>query len=124
MATRADADVRRLAGAGPGALYDGRDLKPTMRLDAFIGGAVAEHFAIDPARATATLFPGAARGKSDRGAGAGVGGEMGILSPEIPEIPPEIPEIPEILSGQFRGQFRGQAIPGTVYLIDRRPTRR
>lgn len=46
-------------GLGQSALYDGRDLKPTMALDAFIAGAVAEHFAIDPARSLAALFPGA-----------------------------------------------------------------
>ena len=39
------------------ALFEGRDLKPTMQLDAFIGGAVAAHFGVDPARAMATLFP-------------------------------------------------------------------
>ena len=48
-------------GLGAGALYEGRDLKPTMPLDAFIGGAVAGHFGIEPARAMAALFPASAR---------------------------------------------------------------
>ncbi len=39
------------------ALYEGRDLKPTTDLDALIAGAVAQHFAIEPARTMATLFP-------------------------------------------------------------------
>nr|WP_254604997.1 DUF1501 domain-containing protein [Sphingomonas bacterium] len=42
-------------------LYEGRDLNPTSSLDAFIGGAVAEHFATDPARTMAALFPASAR---------------------------------------------------------------
>lgn len=46
-------------GLRQAALYEGRDLKPTMQLDAFIAGAVAEHFAIDPGRSLAALFPGA-----------------------------------------------------------------
>jgi uncharacterized protein (DUF1501 family) len=45
-------------GLGGSALYEGRDLKPTMQLDALIGGAVASHFAIDPARLMPVLFPG------------------------------------------------------------------
>ncbi len=48
-------------GLGAGALYDGRDLRPTMALDAFIGGAVAAHFGVEPGRAMATLFPASAR---------------------------------------------------------------
>lgn len=47
-------------GLGGGALYEGRDLKPTTSLDGFIGGAVAGHFGLDPARTMQTLFPGAA----------------------------------------------------------------
>ncbi|OYY72964.1 DUF1501 domain-containing protein [Sphingomonas sp. 28-63-12] len=45
-------------GLAPSALYDGRDLKPTMALDALIGGAVAGHFGLDPARLMPALFPG------------------------------------------------------------------
>lgn len=44
-------------GLAPAALFEGRDLKPTMQLDAFIGGAAAGHFGLDPARAMAALFP-------------------------------------------------------------------
>lgn len=46
-------------GLSPSALYQSRDLKPTMQLDAFIAGAVAGHYGTDPARTMATLFPGA-----------------------------------------------------------------
>ncbi|OYY91065.1 MAG: hypothetical protein B7Y45_05095 [Sphingomonas sp. 28-66-16] len=45
-------------GLGAAALYEGRDLKPTLRLDAFIGGAVSGHFGVDPARLMPALFPG------------------------------------------------------------------
>lgn len=48
-------------GLAPANLYEARDLKPTMQLDAFIGGAVASHFAVDPARAMTALFPAGAR---------------------------------------------------------------
>lgn len=44
-------------GLAPGALYEGRDLKPTTDLDALIAGVLAQHFALDPARAAAGLFP-------------------------------------------------------------------
>ncbi len=44
-------------GLSQAALFEGRDLKPTMQLDALIGGAAAAHFGIDPARAMAKLFP-------------------------------------------------------------------
>ncbi len=44
-------------GLGASALYEDRDLKPTMQLDAFIGGAVAGHFGVDPKRTMMTLFP-------------------------------------------------------------------
>ena len=42
-------------------LYQGRDLKPTTRLDALIGGAVAEHFAVASDRTMAALFPPSAK---------------------------------------------------------------
>ena len=48
-------------GLAPAALYEARDLKPTMQLDAFIGGAVSSHFGVEPARAMAALFPASAR---------------------------------------------------------------
>src|SRR3569623_202464 len=44
-------------GLGQAAVFEGRDLKSTTQLDAFIGGAAAAHFGVDPARAMATLFP-------------------------------------------------------------------
>lgn len=44
-------------GLSPAALFEGRDLRPTMQLDSFIGGAVAGHFGVEPARAMAALFP-------------------------------------------------------------------
>jgi uncharacterized protein (DUF1501 family) len=44
-------------GLGPNQLYENRDLRPTMQLDAFIAGSVAQHFGTDPARTLATLFP-------------------------------------------------------------------
>ena len=43
-------------GLSQGALYDGRDLKPTTDLDALIGGALAQHYGLDPARTMTTLF--------------------------------------------------------------------
>ncbi|MCR5871730.1 MULTISPECIES: DUF1501 domain-containing protein [unclassified Sphingomonas] len=45
-------------GLGDSALYEGRDLRPTMGLDAVIGSAAASHFGVDPARAMPALFPG------------------------------------------------------------------
>ena len=39
-------------------LYESRDLRPTMGLDAVIGSAVAGHFGLDPVMALARLFPG------------------------------------------------------------------
>jgi len=47
-------------GLAPAALFEARDLKPTLQLDAFIAGAVAEHFGIEPGRAMAALFPDSA----------------------------------------------------------------
>jgi uncharacterized protein (DUF1501 family) len=44
-------------GLGQAALFEGRDLKPTTQLDAFIGGATSAHFGVDPVRAMAALFP-------------------------------------------------------------------
>lgn len=55
---RVHADWPGLAAAN---LYEARDLKPTTPLDAFIGGAVADHFGADPARTMAALFPASAR---------------------------------------------------------------
>ena len=43
---------------GPSQLYEGRDLKPTMSIDALLAGAIAGHFGLDPAQAAPRLFPG------------------------------------------------------------------
>jgi uncharacterized protein (DUF1501 family) len=44
-------------GLGQAALYEGRDLKPTLGLDQFVAGAVAGHYDVEPGRVMATLFP-------------------------------------------------------------------
>ena len=44
-------------GLGASALYEGRDLKPTLGLDALIASAVAQHYRLDFARTARTLFP-------------------------------------------------------------------
>ena len=48
-------------------LYEARDLRPTIGLDALIAGAVAEHFALDPVRALPALFPGGGKGRAVEG---------------------------------------------------------
>ncbi len=45
-------------GLGEQQLFQGRDLMPTTALESVLAGAVAEHFALDPAKAMSTLFPG------------------------------------------------------------------
>lgn len=54
-------------GLTTAALYEGRDLKPTMQLDALIGGAVSAHFGMEPDRAMAALFPATSRTAAVRG---------------------------------------------------------
>ncbi len=49
-------------GLNQASLYENRDLKPTTSLDAVIGGAIAAHFALDPAVAVPRLFPGSSSG--------------------------------------------------------------
>lgn len=44
-------------GLTQAALYEGRDLKPTIDLDALIAGALAQHFGLESSRTMATLFP-------------------------------------------------------------------
>jgi uncharacterized protein (DUF1501 family) len=44
-------------GLAQSALYEGRDLLPTTDLDALIGGALAQHHGLDPARAMTIMFP-------------------------------------------------------------------
>jgi len=46
-------------GLRAGDLYEGRDLKPTLGLDAFIAGAVGGHFGLESPRLMPALFPGA-----------------------------------------------------------------
>ena len=56
-------------GLGQAALYEGRDLKPTLGLDQFVAGAVAGHYGVEPGKVMATLFPdtkGSARGDGAR----------------------------------------------------------
>lgn len=48
-------------GLAPRQLYQGRDLQPTLALDALLAGAMSEHFGLDPARAATRLFPGMAQ---------------------------------------------------------------
>lgn len=49
-------------GLGLSALYEARDLKPTLALDTLIASAVASHFGLDPAQAGRILFPNMAAG--------------------------------------------------------------
>ncbi len=44
-------------GLANGALYESRDLKPTMDIDALVAAAMAQHFGLDPARTANVLFP-------------------------------------------------------------------
>jgi len=43
-------------GLAPSALYQGRDLRPTLGLDSLIAAAAGETFGLDPAHVRATLF--------------------------------------------------------------------
>jgi uncharacterized protein (DUF1501 family) len=47
-------------GLAPGALYQSRDLKPTLNLDSLIASAAGEAFGLDPAHVGRVLFPQAA----------------------------------------------------------------
>ena len=44
-------------GLSDGSLYEGRDLKPTIDLDALIAGALAQHYGLEPVRVMRALFP-------------------------------------------------------------------
>jgi len=44
-------------GLATAARYEGRDLKPTRSLESVIAGAVAHHYALDPKRVMAALYP-------------------------------------------------------------------
>lgn len=50
-------------GLAPANLLEGRDLKPTLALDALVAAACAESFGLEPGKAMRVLFPDAARGK-------------------------------------------------------------
>jgi len=50
-------------GLGAGQLYQDRDLRPTMALDALIAGAAAEGLGLDPERVLRTVFPAAQAGR-------------------------------------------------------------
>jgi uncharacterized protein (DUF1501 family) len=50
-------------GLGSANLLEGRDLKPTLALDALVTAACAESFALEPERLSAVLFPHGGRGK-------------------------------------------------------------
>ena len=54
-------------GLSQANLYEQRDLKPTIGLDALIAGIAAESFAIDPDRAANALFPTATFGRPAEG---------------------------------------------------------
>ncbi len=43
---------------GLASLYEGRDLRPTLGLDALIAGSLGESFGLDARRVSASLFPG------------------------------------------------------------------
>ncbi len=51
-------------GLAAGQLLDGRDLRPTLALDAVLASVCAEAFSLDPERVAKVLFPDAIRGKS------------------------------------------------------------
>jgi uncharacterized protein (DUF1501 family) len=50
-------------GLAANALYEGRDLRPTLDLDALLAALAAETFALDPAQVGRTLFPQIKPGK-------------------------------------------------------------
>ena len=51
-------------GLGAGALHEGRDLRPTLGLDALIAATAADCFGLDRERVGKTLFPRGAAGKT------------------------------------------------------------
>jgi uncharacterized protein (DUF1501 family) len=54
-------------GLSQANLYEGRDLKPTIGLDAVIAGAAAECFGVEPERAGRAMFPAARIGRPVEG---------------------------------------------------------
>jgi len=55
--------VAEWPGLAPANLFEGRDLRPTLALDALVAAACAESFGLEPDQAMRVLFPHAARGK-------------------------------------------------------------
>lgn len=51
-------------GLAPANLFEGRDLKPTLALNALVATACAESFGLEPERVSRVLFPDSARGQS------------------------------------------------------------
>jgi uncharacterized protein (DUF1501 family) len=49
------------------ALFDGRDLRPTTDLHWLLAGVISDHFALDPALAARSLFPGSRIGRAASG---------------------------------------------------------
>jgi uncharacterized protein (DUF1501 family) len=50
-------------GLASSALYEGRDLRPTLDLDVLVAQVAAEAFALDPDRVRKALFPEARKGQ-------------------------------------------------------------
>ena len=50
-------------GLAPADLFEGRDLRPTLALDALIASACAEAFQLEPERTARVLFPDSARAR-------------------------------------------------------------
>lgn len=44
-------------GLSQSALYEGRDLKPTVPLEGVVAGALARHYGLDPVRVAAAIYP-------------------------------------------------------------------
>lgn len=44
-------------GLAPSQLHEGRDLKPTLGLDALIAAALAQHYGLEPGKVSGLLFP-------------------------------------------------------------------
>jgi len=44
-------------GLAPSMLFESRDLRPTVRFESVVSGAIAHHFQIDPILARKTMFP-------------------------------------------------------------------
>ena len=54
-------------GLAQGALYQGRDLKPTTDLDVLIASALSQHYRLDPGRTGRILFPNIGSGRPVEG---------------------------------------------------------